>query len=437
DLERDLRERTDYGIGFQENGAIHFRGEFNNKDAIDGQAGVILRTYREHQMSRDEDFLKRVWSKTKRALQYLITVDARDGEPDGIPAGEQHNTLDAEWYGKIPVLSSLYIAALRAGEEMAKAMGDKEFEATCHRIYKQGQANIIDLFREDFGFFTQKIDPAHADAIGIGDGCYIDQVMGQWWANQLDLGRLYDGAVMRKALSSLWDYNFCPDVGALRDSIANPQSKGRPYALAGEAGLVMCTWPKGGRQDDWEKHWQYGYFNECMTGFEYQAAGHMIWESDRQPDLLGKGLAITRAIHDRYHASKRNPYNEIECSDHYARAMASYGVFLAVCGFEYNGPEAHIGFKPRMMDNNRFKSAFTCAEGWGSFRQDAATAEISLKHGALRVKTVSLRPQKQVGSSHVETSHGKAAVAHDGQAIKLSFEQPVELAAGETLSITL
>ncbi|MCP4048722.1 MAG: hypothetical protein GY732_22320, partial [Gammaproteobacteria bacterium] len=127
DLERDLRERTDYGIGFQENGAIHFRGEFNNKDAIDGQAGVILRTYREHQMSPDADFLKRVWPKTKRALQYLIAVDARDGKPDGIPAGEQHNTLDAEWYGKIPVLSSLYIAALRAGEEMAKAMGDKEF----------------------------------------------------------------------------------------------------------------------------------------------------------------------------------------------------------------------------------------------------------------------------------------------------------------------
>jgi len=437
DLERDLRERTDYGIGFQENGAIHFRGEFNNKDAIDGQAGVILRTYREHQMSPNSDFLKRVWPKTKKALQYLIVVDARDGEPDGIPAGEQHNTLDAEWYGKIPVLGSLYIAALRAGEEMAAVMKDKEFEARCHKIFKKGQANIIELYQEEFGFFTQQIDPAHADAIAIGDGCYIDQVMGQWWASQLGLGRLYDGAAIRKALSSLWDYNFCPDVGALRDSIANPQSKGRPYALAGEAGLVMCTWPKGGRKDDWGKHWQYGYFNECMTGFEYQAAGHMIWESDKQPDLLGKGLAITRAIHDRYHASKRNPYNEIECSDHYARAMASYGVFLAACGFEYDGPAGHVGFKPRMIDGDRFKSAFTCAEGWGSFEQEASKAGIAIRYGQLTVRTVSLRSKHRVRSSELETSHGRAVVHQDGDDISLAFEQSITLAAGETLSITL
>ncbi len=437
DLERDLRSRTDYGIGFQEDGAIHFRGEFNSKDAIDGQAGVILRTYREHQVSADTEFLRRVWPKAKRALLYLITVDERDGPADGIPARKQHNTLDAEWYGKIPVLSSLYIAALRAGEEMAGIMGDNGFEARCRKIFTKAQASIIELFRKDFGFFTQQIDLAHADAIAIGDGCYIDQVMGQWWAMQLGLGRLYDGAAIRKALSSLWDYNFCPDIGVLRDSIENPSAKGRLYALAGEAGLVMCTWPEGGRKDDWEKYWQYGYFNECMTGFEYQAAGHMIWESDEQPDLLGKGLAITRAIHDRYHASKRNPYNEIECSDHYARAMASYGVFLAACGFEYDGPAGHIGFKPRMTDGGRFRSAFTSAEGWGSFEQDGPTAKISLHYGCLTIGTVSLRQQHSDKAATVETSHGDATVERSGKDITLSFGQPISLAAGEMLSITL
>jgi non-lysosomal glucosylceramidase len=47
-----------------------------------------------------------------------------------------------------------------------------------------------------------------------------------------------------------------------------------------------------------------GYFNECMTGFEHQAAGHMIWEG-----LVAEGFAVERAIHDRYHASRRNPWN--------------------------------------------------------------------------------------------------------------------------------
>ncbi|MEH6605979.1 MAG: GH116 family glycosyl hydrolase, partial [Pseudomonadales bacterium] len=439
DLERDLRERTDYGIGFQDNGAITFRGEYNHKDAIDGQAGVILRTYREHQMSPNTDFLTRVWPNTKKAIEYLILVDSRDGVADGIPSGEQHNTLDAEWYGKIPVLSSLYIGALRAGEEMANIVGDKEFADTCHKIFSEGQKNILALFQPEYGFFTQEIDPAHADAIAIGDGCYIDQVMGQWWASQLNLGRLYDGTAIRKALSSLWDYNFCPDVGILRDSISNPNAKGRTYALAGEAGLVMCTWPKGGRKDDWEKYWQYGYFNECMTGFEYQAAGHMIWESDEQADLLTKGLAITRAIHDRYHGSKRNPYNEIECSDHYARAMSSYGVFLAASGFEYDGPKKHLGFKPRLTADNAFKSAFTCSEGWGSFQQNDKNAMLKLHYGRLSIRTLTLRTmaEHQVRSSVLDTSHGKASITREGKDITLSFEQPIMLVADDMLTVAL
>ena len=42
-----------------------------------------------------------------------------------------------------------------------------------------------------------------------------------------------------------------------------------------------------------------------------------------------EGLAVERMLHDRYHAARRNPWNEVECGDHYARSMASYGVFLA------------------------------------------------------------------------------------------------------------
>ena len=441
DLERDLRERTDYGIGFKDNGAIVFRGEYGTKDATDGQAGVILRTYREHQMSPNAAFLKRVWPQAKKALQYLILVDAQGGIPDGIPQGEQHNTLDAEWYGKVPVLGSLYIAALRAGEEMAHVVGDEQFAKVCNEIYLLGEKNILKLFNAEHGFFTQEIDPNHKDAIGIGEGCYIDQVMGQWWANQLNLGRLYDGKIIRSALSSLWDYNFCPDMGPFRDSIETPSAKGRTYALAGEAGLVMCTWPKGGRDGDWEKYWQYGYFQECMTGFEYQAAGHMIWESDEQPDLLTKGLAITRAVHDRYHSSKRNPYNEIECSDHYARAMSSYGVYLAAAGFEHDGPKGHLGFKPRMTNKGNFKSAFTSAEGWGCFEQikehKGSKITIKLHYGKLSLTTLSLRLGRRNTASTVQSSHSKASVSRNGNDITLTFKQPIILAAGDTLTMTV
>ena len=75
-------------------------------------------------------------------------------------------------------------------------------------------------------------------------------------------------------------------------------------------------------------------------------------------------------MHERYGADKRNPYNEIECSDHYARSMASYGVFLAACGFEYHGPKGHLGFAPRVSPDN-FKAAVHRGRGLGQLRPES------------------------------------------------------------------
>ncbi|HWF48527.1 MAG TPA: hypothetical protein VG168_16075, partial [Bryobacteraceae bacterium] len=65
ELERTTREMVDYGISFQtQTGQIDYRGEASRKEATDGQAGTILRTFREHQMCADDRFLKRVWPRT-------------------------------------------------------------------------------------------------------------------------------------------------------------------------------------------------------------------------------------------------------------------------------------------------------------------------------------------------------------------------------------
>jgi len=429
-LERDTRERVDFGLAFDPaTGVIGFRAEFDRQLAVDAQAGTILRAYREHQMSADDSFLRRNWPRIKKAFDPLFKLDGND---DGVLEGPQMNTLDQPWFGKVAWLSSLYLAALRAGEAMGREAGDNEFARKAAAIAEAGGRNLDEkLFNGEY--YIQVHDPAHVKSVGSYEGCEIDQVFGQSWAFQVGLGRVLPEAHVKSALASLWKYNFTPDVGPFRKA----NKPGRWYAMAGEGGLIMCGWPRGSAsrvQQGFDS-----YFNECMTGFEYQAAGHMIWEG-----MALEGLAVARAIHDRYHPLRRNPWNEIECGDHYARAMASYGLFTAACGFEYHGPKGHIGFAPRLTPEN-FKAAFTSAEGWGAFSQkldaQGAKFEIALKHGRLRLKTIALAVNDQMKSAQISVSAaGKsvpATMAREGNRLMVTLGEEAVIEAGQGIEVAM
>ncbi len=377
ELERETRERVDFGIAYHaDSGVIGFRAEFDGSLAVDGQAGTLLRAYREHTMSPDNAFLERNWPRIKGAFDPLFKMD---GSEKGVLEGGQMNTLDQQWFGKISWLSSLYVAALRAGEAMANDMKDHEFAARCGIVADRGLKNIdSELFNGEY--YIQTGDRNKGKTVGSYDGCEVDQVFGAGWAGQVGLRDVLPGPHVISALKSLWKYSFLVDVGPYRDA----HKPGRWYAMAGEAGLLMCSWPRG---DSARASGGFDfYLNECMTGFEYQAAGHMVREG-----LVTEGLAVTRAIHDRYHASKRNPWNEVECGDHYSRAMAGFGVYLSALGFNYHGPKRHLEFAPR-IGTREFKAAFVGAEGWGTFASKStggvSRASIELKWGKLKLNSL-------------------------------------------------
>ncbi len=157
-------------------------------------------------------------------------------------------------------------------------------------------------------------------------------------------------------------HNFYDDVWEYRRKVRGIQG-GRWYAMPGEGGLITCTFPRGGAENAAGKgkdSWAAAYFNACMSGFEYQAAANMIAEG-----LVEQGLSVVKRIHERYSARNRNPYNEVECSDHYGRAMASFGAYIALTGMQIDSPNHIVQIAPK-INGGKARCAFVDAHGWGT-----------------------------------------------------------------------
>lgn len=438
EIERECREKVEYGLGFDdETGTVFFR--YTNQegpkgiDAFDGTCGTIIRVLRESQMTTDYSFLAGIWDRVKVSMDHVIKK--WDPEEDGLLAGAQHNTLDEPWHGQVHWLTNVYHAALKASAVMARQMNQPAVAARYERIVEKGAPAMVDLlWNEDFGYFIHK-PPADEDKMhGSTNGCHIDQVLGESWLHELGLDPILPKDKVHKALQALWKYNFTPDVGAFRKVMTS----GRYYAAEGDAGLVMCSFPFGKVEPKSGNKNYAGYLNECMTGFEWQVAAHMIREG-----MVEEGLAIGKAIYDRYRPEARNPYNEVECSDHYSRAMASYGAFLAACGYRYDGPEGKLGFGPKLSPEN-FQAAFTTAEGWGRFTQQVAAgklkAGLELRYGKLALKEFSLdRVVGIAGRDVTGTLDGKpvgVSVEGKGDAYVLKIASGLAMKAGQRFEVS-
>jgi uncharacterized protein (DUF608 family) len=424
-LERSAREMQDFGEGFDsQSGVVGFRS--NRAYAADGQCGTILKAYREHQMSADDAFLKRNWPRIKKALEFSIT---QDGNEDGLIENSQHNTYDINFEGANTFVGSLYLAALLAGEEMAKEMGDEDFAGRCRKIFESGRRLTVERLW-DGEYFIELVDLKKHPKDQYATGCLSDQLFGQGWAYQLGLGYIYPAENVKKALEYVWKYNWAPDVGP-HNAKYKPE---RWFARPGEAGLLTCTWPKSPYLAEGVR-----YRDEVWTGIEYQVAGHMVWEG-----MITEALAICRAVQDRYHPVKHNPFNEVECGDHYARAMASWGVYTALAGYEYHGPKGHLGFAPKLTPEG-FRVAFTTAEGWGTFSQKRESKiqreQIELRWGQLGIKSLAFAVPENFRSVKVSVMVAGQPIETDyslnGSRLEITLKKKMVLFENQALEVTV
>lgn len=445
ELERSVRY-TDFQHNTRKNGDMAFRTLlplieelWAHRPAADGQMGTVMKVYREWLQCGDRAFLESLWPGVVRAVEYAWQPGSWDADRDGVMEGEQHNTYDIEFYGPNTMCGLFYLGALRAAEEMAKALGHTDKAEAYRAVFESGSKKYSELLWNG-EFFTQIVNvdlwkerrppmnaQTHPDSMlkdtepryQYGPGCITDMLLGQWFAHNVGLGYLLPKAQVKQAIAAIFRHNFKP-------SLLEHESVQRVYALNDEAGLLLCTWPNGGRPQ-----YPFPYADEVWTGIEYQVAAHLIHEG-----LIEEGLAIVKGVRDRHDGAKRNPWNEFECGHHYARAMSSWSLLIALSGYHYDADRQHLAFAPK-IDADNFRSFFSAGTAWGTFAQEQTpesyTAQLSVEWGELTLQTLSLPVLSATGIS--VTVNGVPVAFHRQQGQSIQFLSSLSLRAGQTLEV--
>ena len=398
ELERSLR-KTEFNESQDERGHQVFRSGLPIRPithagyaASDGQLGGIMKVYREWRISGDTVWLKTLWSEVKQSLNYCI--ETWDPKGNGILVEPHHNTYDIEYWGPDGHCSSFYLGALTAAIEMGKELD--EDVSQYRQLLEKGKKYLeTELYNGEY--FYQKIQtkgleatfkpldfslngPGYKEAIAFlnkegpkyqyGTGCLSDGVLGFWMARMCGLGDIVDKEKVRSNLKAIYKYNLKHDLS----EHANPQ---RPsYALGNEGGLLLCTWPRGGKPT-----LPFVYSDEAWTGIEYQVASHLMLEG-----MVEEGLNIVRTCRDRYNGAVRNPFNEYECGHWYARALSSYGLFQGLTGVRYDAVEKALYIDSKV--GNNFRSFLSTETGFGTVGLKNGKYFVEMKMGNLDIKHV-------------------------------------------------
>jgi non-lysosomal glucosylceramidase len=381
-LERGLRE-NELKHCVREDGHMQFRmplplgapAKHDFHAAVDGQLGSVLKVYREYLFCGDK-----MWSSVKKILEYAWKE--WDADKDGMIDGMHHNTYDIEFHSAEPLANSFYLAALKAATKMAKILGDDEKTREYEALFQSGSKKMDKiLFNGEYYF--QKIKDVDQYKYQFGKGCLSDQMIGQWYADMLDLGDLTDPTHIEKAYKSIFKYNW-------KKSFADFVNTQRVYVMNDEKGLLLCTWPKGGRP-----RFPFPYSDEVWYGIEYQVACGLIYRG-----MVDEALSIVEAMRERHGGNNRNPWNEPECGNHYARSLASFGLVPALSGFHYSAGEKLIQFSP-VLNQKDFECFFAACGAWGIFTQKRikngkCKIRIIPKYGSMDLKEMVLPDFKEV-----------------------------------------
>ena len=352
----------------------------------DGQLGGIIKVYRDWRISGDSQWIKDMWPKVKKSLDFCI----HNWDPNhlGVLVEPHHNTYDVEFWGPESMCSSIYLCALNAAIQIGSMLDDDV--SLYQKLLKSGKyylenklyngeyfyqkvqwQNLRNVYSTDsFSPEAKTLFLKHGPPWQYGSGCLSDGMIGEWFATVSGLEPVLDVKKIKSHLNSVYKYNFRKNLS----SHANPQRAG--FAMANDGGLLLCSWPQGGKP-----LFPFLYSDEVFTGIEYQVASHLIIERN-----VDKGLEIIRTCRKRYDGSIRNPFDEYECGHWYARAMASYALLQACSGIRYDAVEKVLYIRPAIKGD--IISFLATNTGYGIAGIKKGKPFIEVRSGAIDVRRI-------------------------------------------------
>jgi len=183
----------------------------------------VLMVYRDFVLTGSTDlaFLKSTWPAVREALQYLRQFDHDGG---GVPENEgiADQTYD-NWpaRGQMAYCGSLWLAAVRSAEEIAKKLGDEKAAAEYRELFERSQKTYISkLWNGEYFRYDTKSE--------YRDDIHVDQLAGQMYANLLGLGDLVPREMRLSALHKIFDYNVMKFDSGKMGAVNGMESDGTP-----------------------------------------------------------------------------------------------------------------------------------------------------------------------------------------------------------------
>ena len=401
------------------------RSAARSQPALDGMLGAVLKTYREVAPGRRPRLAARPLGKRPPADRVhprqrgTTTATACSKASRATPTTSTSSARTSS-------SAALWLAALRAGEELARLVGEPAYAADAAGALRRWQRPLRRAALERRVLHPAPGRAARRSRTSSATAASPISSSASGGRTCSDLGYILPrGARARPPCDSIVRYNT-------REGFGDFEHGFRVYADRDDSGLLICTWPQGRPPGGARPLLRRGLDRDRVPGrrpLHHRGAG-------RRGDARSCATCAPATTGER-----RNPYNEIECGDHYARAMAGWSVLEAISGLRYDATR-HEFILSRASGRSGSRLPLIAATGWGAIAQDEGAEglrlEIRADHGTILLRRL-IVDEHDGGPVAVDLDGRPLASAseHADRRQSIRFSPDLRLSAGQRLTVRI